>query len=614
MPEHVIHEVGRRRPEAGPMDRITCDICERGCRVEEDGLGACGMYRRSGERMVELHPDRYLVACPLSIETMPILHFHPGGKFLQVSTVGCNFDCPGCISTVIVKEMPADSRALQTLSPEAVVARAVESDCIGIAFLMNDPLASFPTFLKVARLAREKGLLVGCSSNTYFTETSLDQLADVLDFINIGMKGFSDESYRACGAPGVAPVLRNLETLVRKGVHVEVSCIHTRKNLEELRGLARHIAGIDRSIPFQVMRFIPLEGTDTALEPSIPEAEAFCESLRKTLDYVYLFNSPGSRYLHSYCPGCDSPIGMREFYGPMGAKLKKPPMEFLKEGCCPECGHVMSIRGGRKRESYQEGAFQGGYPFTRALEMVEAMLIAMGVRDRRTVARAWEEVLAGDGMKVLHHTIQNPLQYISMIRDMGHLLELSERGDALAAYMEEILMGIANILVSVNDRPRVYYAMGTPLFSINGERLENQLVLAAGGLSVNQDLPKGGRPGQCVSVDRLNELNPDIIFISAFISSTVKDFYDECIRRGVDVAAVRNQRIYTHPAPGWDFGSPRWILGLMHMANVFHPDLFAFDTAKEAGRFYRKFYGIDFDMRLVNRSFGKPVAAWRWSA
>jgi cell division FtsZ-interacting protein ZapD len=26
--------------------------------------------------------------------TMPILHFHPAAKFLQISTMGCNFDCP----------------------------------------------------------------------------------------------------------------------------------------------------------------------------------------------------------------------------------------------------------------------------------------------------------------------------------------------------------------------------------------------------------------------------------------------------------------------------------------------------------------------------------------
>lgn len=596
------------------MSRMPCDICERRCRLEEGAIGACGMYRRAGDRMAELNPDRYLAAWPLSIETMPMLHFHPGGKFLQISSIGCNFDCPGCISTVIVKEMPPDSRALQVLSPETVVARAIQNNCIGIAFLMNDPLASFPTFLKVARLAREKGLLVGCSSNAYFTETSLEKIAGCIDFINIGMKGFSDESYLACGAPGIAPVLRNLEVFSGKGIHVEVSCIHTRKNIEELRNLARFIAGIDRNIPLQVMRFLPLEGADGELEPSIREAEAFCRSLRRTLHHVYLFNSPGSRYLHSFCPDCGSLFSKREFYGPMGAKLKNRPEEFLKGHRCPGCGHAMNIRGDGSTEPYQEKGFEGGYPFTRALDMIQAMLIAMGVKDRKMVARAWEEVLAGERLTELHHIVQDPRRYIEMLREVGRLLGISDRAETLSAYMEEKLARIETELVSVETRPRVYYAMGAPLFYMNRERLENQLVQAAGGASVNLELPKGGRPGRSLTVARLNELNPDIMFISAFISSSVADFFEECIRLRVDVEAVRNRRIHTHPAPGWDFGSPRWILGLMYMATVFHPDRFDFDVEKEARLFYRKFYGIDFEARSVNRSFSKPDTGWRWSA
>jgi pyruvate-formate lyase-activating enzyme len=596
------------------MSQFVCDICERGCRVAEGAAGACGMYRRSGDRMVEVHPNRYLVACPISIETMPILHFHPGGKFFQISTTGCNFECPGCISTVIVKEMLPESRALRTLSPEVVVDQAMGSGCLGIVFLMNDPLASLPTFLKVARLARKRGLLVGCSSNTYFTENALQELIGCIDFINVGIKGFSDAAYRACGAPGLDPVVRNLTRLVRAGIHVEVSCIHTRENREELQALARCIADMDRRIPLQVMRFIPMEGADADLEPSIREAEAFCGSLRRSLDYVYLFNSPGTRYLHSFCPECDLTFGKREFYGPMGAKLKIPPEEYLTDGRCSGCGHEMNVWGLRKKETYDEEAFQGGYPFTRALEMVQAMLIAMGVGDRKIVVRAWEEVLTGDRLKALHHIVQDPRQYIGMLRELGRLLDIPDRAEALAAYLEERLFRIKAALAFKDKCPRVYYAMGTPLFYLNGERLENHLVMAAGGISVNLELPEGGRPGMSLPVPRLNELNPEIIFISAFISSTVTDFSEECIRLGVDVAALRNQRIYAHPASGWDFGSPRWILGLMYMANVFHPECFDFDVEVEARMFYRKFYNMDFEARSVNRSFSKPSSGWRWSA
>jgi len=563
--------------------------------------------------MVELFPDRYIVACPISIETMPILHYHPGGKFLQISTTGCNFDCPGCISTVIVKEMSPDSTALKKLTPEEVVQQALDSDCAGIAFLMNDPLAGLPTFIKVAALAHEQGLRVGCSSNAYFTESALARLLPNLDFINIGVKGFSDQAYRDCGAPGMAPVLRNLKTLYKSGVHVEISCMVNGNNREEVRSLARHIAGISRTIPLQVMRFIPLAAADISLEPSIREAEEFCAELGETLDYVYLFNSPGTELLHTSCPKCGEIVFKRDFYGPMGAKIMASDNEVMPESSCPTCSRELDIIGAPARTAYQEGDFEGGYPFTRALEIIEAMLIAMGVNRKSTVVRAWENFLSAADMKGFHKAIQHPKTYIEMVRHFGNVVGTAERGEALAAYLEQQLNRIETALTPVRNRPRVYYAMGKPLFYIRGGRLENQLAETAGGINVNRKLEASGRPGRSLSVAQLNELDPEVIFISAFISNSVEDFHAECLRLGVTAQAVQNRRIYTHPAPGWDFGSPQWILGLMYLATTLHGDLCRIDVMEEAEAFYRHFYGIGFSLPDVNRSFSKPAAGWHWA-
>jgi hypothetical protein len=121
------------------------------------------------------------------------------------------------------------------------------------------------------------------------------------------------------------------------------------------------------------------------------------------------------------------------------------------------------------------------------------------------------------------------------------------------------------------------------------------------------------RPGRTLPADQLNTLNPEIIFISAFISSPVEDFYNACIRLGVTAEAVRHSRIYTHPAPGWDFGSPRWILGLMLIASILHPNEYHVDIQNEANLFYEQFYGETFSPESPNRSFSKPSSLWRWS-
>lgn len=591
---------------------MKCYICERGCVISEGHTGICGLYQNQGEEIIELYPNKYLTVCPLSIETMPILHYYPGGKFLQISTTGCNFNCNGCISALIVEEMEPSSKVLRELLPQQVVEEAVKNDCLGIVFLLNDPLASFPTFLRVAELAKMQGLLVGCSSNAYFTEASLVKISGYLDFINIGMKGLSDQAYRDCGGSTVEPVLRNIKILQEKGVHVEVSCMLKTDNMEEVVELAGLIGRISPDIPLQLMRFIPLENADPSLEPSIRDAESLYWKLRKALNYIYLFNSPGSDYLNTFCPHCGEVIYKRDFYGPMGAKLTFSEMGSGQKNICPQCHSIIKIKAAPAEIRYQEGAFEGGYPFTRALEMMEAILIAIGVTDKKKVVRVWEEVLCRDGLNKLHHDIQNFDTYLETIRYFGELSKMDNKAEELVAYMQEKILLIKEGSSSIKNKPRVYYVMGKPLFCLKGERLENQLVEAAGGISVNKEIECTGRPGMQISVEQLNALNPEVIFISAFLSSAVQDFYEECCKAGINVDAVKNMRIYTHPAPGWDFGSPRWILGLLHIANILQPEIYHFNVLAEAEKLYKEFYELDFSLNNLNRSFCKPSSMWTW--
>lgn len=177
-------------------ESINCSICELRCRIAEGHTGACGLYEVKENRIVERFADHYLVACPISIETMPIPHFYPGAKFLQISTTGSNFNCPGCISTVLVQEMFPDSSALQHLTAEQIIAKACEAQCVGIVFLMNDPMAAFPRYLKIAQMAHAAGLKMGCSSNGYFTPEALNQLLPY--FANHPPAGHAFSSFLEC--------------------------------------------------------------------------------------------------------------------------------------------------------------------------------------------------------------------------------------------------------------------------------------------------------------------------------------------------------------------------------------------------------------------------------
>lgn len=590
-----------------------CNICANNCFISEGNTGKCGLYVCKGGVIVEKNPNRYLIISPLTIETMPMLHYQPQGKFLQISTVGCNFNCQGCISTAVVKEMDPALMRLQEKQPQEIVQEAIEKECLGITFLMNDPLASWLTFVNVAKQAKEKGLLIGCSSNSYFSGISLEQILPYLDFINVGVKGFSDRIYQECGARSIEPLWKNMQELYHSGIHMEVSCVYREGEEKELRDFAKKVAAISTDIPLQIMRFIPLEGADQSMEPSILKAENLCKELRNELNYVYLFNSPGTDYLNTYCPHCGERVFRRDFYGPMGARVRDSSMVVEQEVHCAGCEQELPFKGlttKNRKENFQEGEFQGGYPFTRALEILESIAITIGINDRDRIVQVWNKYTNKSNLDRLHHDVQNPHAFIKIVQEIGELVDSKEKASELANYLTNIMLKIEEGVISIAKKPRVYYAMGTPLFAIKGGRMENQLIETAGGISVNQAIKLNGRPGMNISAEQLNDLNPEYIFISAFISSPVKDFYNQCLQKGITAEAVKKRNIFTHPASGWDFGSPRWILGLMNIANTLHKDIFKFNIVEEADAFYKKFYNMPFIAGNINRSFSKPTSGW----
>lgn len=580
---------------------MKCPVCEIGCDIAEGRSGRCRMYVNRDGEIVERFPESYLTMLPITIETMPMVHFTPKNKFLQVSTVGCNFTCPGCISETLTVHADAVAGALTTASPEEVVRRAQAEDCTGIVFCLNDPTASYFTFLALAREAKAAGLRVGCSTNGYFTEHALATLIPSLDFVNIGLKGSSDERYRECGAKSADPVFRNIRTLHESGVHVEVSAMFIHGADEEILNAARRVAEISPDIPLQVMRFVPFGEAAPGLEPTIRESERVTERLRTFLRYVYLFNSPGTGYLNTVCPVCGTTVLEREFYGPMGCRTSAA----LEGGRCP-CGWQAPIQGDICVEQYTEYGMLGGYRTTRAIEMAHAILVTLGIRDDKELGAVLGDIVREDFIRGMHDRIHQVDSWLGLIADLAARAGREEEGRELVSFLRERIDRIAAGSAFAETRPRVYYSMGYPLFALNAERFESNLVEAAGGTCVNKRLSRKGKPGVNITVEELNELNPEHMFISGFLSSPASDYLHYCTEHAVETDAVGAGRVYNVPA-GWDFGSPRWILGFMFLANTIHPEIFSFDLEDEQREFYRRFYGITGDKFVANRDFSRPV-------
>jgi len=579
--------------------KMRCEICEIGCEIDEGKFGRCRMYVNKDNRIVERFPKGYLVAIPISIETMPILHFYPRGKFLQIGTVGCNFKCEGCISEILVDQADSASGILQRMDAKDIVKKAIAEDCIGITFFINEPTVSYYTFKDLAKIAKDNGLFVGCSTNAYFTEEALRELIQYLDFVNIGIKGYSDDMYKLCGVKSSKFVFRNLKLLFDSKVHVEVATEYLKGLEDEVINTAKYVSSVSKDIPFQIMRFIPFGDASIDLEPTIRESEVLCSELKNYLNYVYLFNSPGIE-LNTICPNCGKTVFKREFYGPMGSKL----IENKLGGLC-DCGYKIPFEGVVSDEQFDEEGFFGGYRYTRALETIHAILVTVDA-DNKDTGKIWSDVIRGGYLKEFHEKMQRIDSYLSIIRYFARLSNREGNGEVLIDYIKKKVDFIASKSKDA-DKPRVYYSMGHPLFALNKERFENDLVETAGGYSINTLIKRKGKPGINISKEDFKELNPEIVFISGFLSSPVSDFYDYCIENDLIVDAVKNKNIY-QIYPGWDFGSPRWVLGLMCIANETHPEIFNFDIDDEANKFYERFYRLKFRSIKPNRSFYRASA------
>ena len=461
---------------------MKCCYCERVCEIPEHENGYCRMYRNEQGMITENYPDAYLNIYPVSSESIPMLHFYPNGVFLLISTIGCNFACEGCISRFQTTRKGTLQEILTSHTPGDIIAIAQESGCRGITFCLNEPVVSLPTFLRVARAAKNAGLLVGCSSNGYMTPETLQDMIPYLDFVNIGVKGSTDERYRECGAVSAEPVFRNIKSLYNAGVAIEVSIMYLNGREAEVIGAAKRIQAISPAIPFQVMRFMAFHRSLVRIEPTRTDGENLCTDLCRYLDHVYLFNTPATPDLDSRCPVCGATIIHRVFFGPMAARV----LSCQQDGVCscgyrlPHWGEIAPIPDGETR-------ILGGYRSTFGIQFIGEILTTLGVTEDNTVDQICNTIIADGYLSNLPNHGGDIDSYLGMIRYVAELARCEERGKRLTDYMQSIVAEVQSRATDT-EKPRVYTVLSHPLLPLYAVKFENSLVEIAGGTSLNREL------------------------------------------------------------------------------------------------------------------------------
>lgn len=556
---------------------MECRYCERRCDIPENGNGYCRMYRNDGGTVTENYPDAYLNIYPVSAESIPVLHFYPNSTFLLISTIGCNFSCEGCISEFQTTRQGNLHRVLTHHSPEEIIAIAREGGCRGITFCLNEPTVSLPTFLRVAHLAKKEGFLVGCSSNGYMTEEALQSMLPYLDFVNVGLKGSTDERYRECGASAAGPVYRNIRALHGAGVAVEVSVMYLDGRESEVTGAAERIGAISPDIPFQVMRFFATRDDFAGSVPTQEQAERLCTTLRGSVRNVYLFNTLTTKELDSRCPVCGSTIIHRVFFGPMAARV----VSCLPGGTC-SCGYRFPCRGEVSPVPLGEVPVLGGYRSIMGVRVISDTARVLGVNDDMEIDRICNTVIGNGYLRTIQVHPGSPAEYLDTVRYVAALSGREEQGRRIAACVEA---GVADVMAQApaGEKPRVLAVMSHPLLPMYAVKPANLFVEMSGGRSLNREIGFKESTSAEYTVSGFNSLDPDIIIVAGHATDPVPEFTRTCRELGISCRALSTGRVHgLEVAPGT--GPADQVLTLMDIANIVRPDVFHYDLAGQRER------------------------------
>jgi pyruvate-formate lyase-activating enzyme len=555
---------------------MQCQICGHHCQISEGGTGRCKMYTCSSSKIIERFPDKYLAIWPSQIETVPLLHFSPGGRYLLLSTLGCNLSCPGCVSHILVDHPDLIAGALHHAEPEEIRTLVEEHVCLGVIFCLNEPTVSLDTVIKTARMLKQSGYTVGCASNGCMEPQVVDLFLQTMDFMNIGLKGAHDTTYQKCGAPcTIEQVFSTIHRIFHAGVHLEVSVVFQHGSKGEVLDVAQRISQISPDIPLHVMRFIPFNDASSELEPSPDEAEMVCEECRAFLTWVYLFNTPGTRALSTFCPDCGDLLIERTFYGPMGARLTG---NEIKSAC--SCGHSASVSGSFFLNEGCEPRYRGGYRTSVILDSISRTLTLLGVQDSQVVSNVLVSTLSGHCLENLQGYMATPERYIEYIRVLASLAEIEEEVTPLLTYYTDRLDEIRTY-TQHRSRPRVYCALSHPFLPSYCDKMEVALTDRAGGEVLNYLIPHGEDKTMSFSREQFQALKPEVIICSGMGRSDVQTFLEHCRREQLTAPALETGRVFCIPRE-YASTSLSWVLILEWMVNILHQES-RYDLALKRG-------------------------------
>ena len=246
-------------------------------------------------------------------------------------------NCQNWITSQALRD-PASLAPPMATSPEELVELAKHHGAPILASTYNEPLITSEWAVKVFTHAKKAGLVCAYISNGNATPRVLDYLRPWVDLYKVDLKGFDAKRYHELGGI-LQTVLDTIVNLKQRDFWVEVVTLIVpgfNDSDDELTGIARFLAGVDRNIPWHVTAFHTdykmTDRPDTSVDTLLRAAEI---GRAAGLHFVYAGNRPGSvgKFENTACPQCGASLIERIGYTVLA--------NHIREGRCPQCTTVI---------------------------------------------------------------------------------------------------------------------------------------------------------------------------------------------------------------------------------------------------------------------------------
>jgi pyruvate formate lyase activating enzyme len=331
-----------------PDNKVRCVACGHRCLILDGHEGICRVRFNKGGILYVPHNYFGALQCD-PIEKKPFFHAVPATLAMSFGMLGCDLHCGYCQNWFTSQALrdPMSIAPPIPMSAQEFCRTAFEQGADTVTSTYNEPLITSEWAVEVFKEARKHGLYTSYVSNGNGTEEVLDYIKPWTDFYKVDLKSFNDKSYRQLGGK-LDNVLKTVEMLHQKGFWLEIVTLFVpgfNDSEEEMRQIAKFLAGVSRDIPWHCTAFHPdykMQDRDFTSAQTLIKA---CEIGREAgLRYVYAGNLPGmvGDFEHTYCHNCGELLIERYGFNVLDYRL-------TDDGKCPKCATAIPGRWDAKR-------------------------------------------------------------------------------------------------------------------------------------------------------------------------------------------------------------------------------------------------------------------------